>query len=244
MPISAWFEHCLVLTYSFPEEALRPLLPPGLAVDTWNGSGFVAIAMVQTKNLRPSGLPPSLGCDFFLTGYRIFSRYKTLEGRTLRGLRILRSDTDSWRMVLGGNLLTHYHYRKCSARVEQQNGSLLVQVETRDREADVIVEADIQAEADLPEGSIFSNWSEARRFAGPLPFTFDFEKETNSIVRIKGIRQDWNPRAVRVNIRKASFVESPMFGGKVGKLASAFYAAKLPYRWERGIVERLKKDGA
>src|SRR6188768_792040 len=92
VPVSAWFEHCLVLAYAYPAEALRPLLPPGLTVDEWNGLGFVAVAMVQTRGLRPTRTPALMGMDFFLTGYRIFTKFRTPgpEGRTLRGLRILR----------------------------------------------------------------------------------------------------------------------------------------------------------
>src|SRR5215218_9000139 len=91
IPIRAFFRHCLVLTYAYPEALLRPLLPRGLTVDTYRGLGFVAIAMVQTEGLRPVGAPAALGQDFFLTGYRIFSRFRTRSGRSLRGLRILRS---------------------------------------------------------------------------------------------------------------------------------------------------------
>src|SRR5438552_4181764 len=79
-------------------------LPPGLQLDTWQGRGFVAIALVQTRGLRPVGLPARLGQDFFLSGYRIFARFTPASGRqrTLRGLRILRSDTDRRLMVLFG----------------------------------------------------------------------------------------------------------------------------------------------
>ena len=57
MPVRAFFRHCLVLTYAFPERVLAPLLAPGLTLDTWQGLGFLAIAMVQTEGLRPVGVP-------------------------------------------------------------------------------------------------------------------------------------------------------------------------------------------
>jgi hypothetical protein len=50
MPIEAFFRHCLVLSYALPAEVLRPLLPPGLTLDTLHGFGFVAIAMVQAES--------------------------------------------------------------------------------------------------------------------------------------------------------------------------------------------------
>src|SRR5947199_5071638 len=93
IPISAFFRRSLVLTYALPRATLQPLLPPGLQLDTFGDLGFVAIAMVQTENLRPSFLPAAVGKDFFLIGYRVFTRFQTSDGRRLRGLRILRSDT-------------------------------------------------------------------------------------------------------------------------------------------------------
>src|SRR5258707_11422553 len=102
--VPAFSRRSLVLTYAFPPDALAPLLAPGLTLDTWSGHAFLAIAMVQTESLRPSFLPVALGRDFFLSGYRIFVRHGGV-----RGLQILRSDTDKPVMVLLGNLLTRYH---------------------------------------------------------------------------------------------------------------------------------------
>lgn len=70
IPMRARFDHCLVVTWAFPEAVLRPLLPPGLELDTLRGNGFVAAAMVQTRGMRPVWAPAALGRDFFLAGYR------------------------------------------------------------------------------------------------------------------------------------------------------------------------------
>ena len=57
-PVDAFFDHSLVLTYALPLQSLAPLLPPGLQVDAYGDYGFVAIAMVQTRRLRPAQRPP------------------------------------------------------------------------------------------------------------------------------------------------------------------------------------------
>jgi hypothetical protein len=75
------------------------MLAPGLALDTYGDLGFLAIALVETRDLRPAFLPARRGLNFFLAGYRIFSRYRTPAGRILRGLRILRSDTNRVSMM-------------------------------------------------------------------------------------------------------------------------------------------------
>ncbi|HKI01174.1 MAG TPA: DUF2071 domain-containing protein [Thermoanaerobaculia bacterium] len=241
LPVRAFFRHCLVLTYAFPERVLTPLLPPGLTLDSYQGLGFLAIAMVQTEGLRPVGVPAALGKDFFLSGYRIFSRFRTEAGRSLRGLRILRSDTDREIMVHAGNLLTHYNYVKCNARIHEEDGKLEVRIDTGG-EADLHVIADLAGKpAALPAGSPFPTLKEARKFAGPLPFTFDYEAETHSIVRIQGVRRQWNPEPVAVEVRKCTFLTRAPFAGERPVLANAFHLQDVPYRWERGICETLPR---
>jgi uncharacterized protein YqjF (DUF2071 family) len=138
IPVSAFFRHSLVLTYAFPPETLQPLLPQGLVLDTFRGHAFLAVALVQTEHLRPSFLPAAMGRDFFLSGYRIFTR---LAGGTQskRGLRILRSDTDHPWMVCAGNLLTHYNYHLCHAAFEEHNNGIHWTIRTPRSEADLEV---------------------------------------------------------------------------------------------------------
>ena len=51
IPVKAHFRHSLVLTYVFPKQLLRGLLPSGLMLDTHRGFAFLAIAMVRTETL-------------------------------------------------------------------------------------------------------------------------------------------------------------------------------------------------
>jgi hypothetical protein len=241
LPVEAFFAHSLVLTYALPQEILTPLLPPGLRLDTFENYGFVAIALVQTRGLRPQVLPPAFGQDFFLSGYRIFARYRSPQGRELRGLRILRSDADSRLMVVAGNLLTHYAYRLARVKLRERDDILSVEIRTPQCEADLKVRAYLDSKpAPLPGGSPFPDVETARRFAGPLPWTFDWEKETHSIVRIKGVRKVWNPQPVRVDVDYATFFDHAPFGGVQPILANAFHLCNVPYRWERGIREHVE----
>jgi len=234
IPIQAHFRHCLTLTYALPADALLRLLPPGLELDTLDGHGFVAVALVQTESLRPAGLPRAVGQDFFFAGYRVFTRFRTPEGRVLRGLRILRSDTDRTRMMVGGNLLTHYNYHRCEATVDASGARLRVAVRTPDRTGDLDVTADL-SDAALPDGSPFPSPRHARRFAGPMPFTFDYEQETHAIVVIKANRTNWSPAAVRVDVGHISFFDQPVFAACTPVLAAAFHVPDVDYRWERGV---------
>jgi len=234
LPIDAHLHDCLTLTYALPAAVLRPLLPPGLELDTLAGNGFLAIALVSARGLRPAGLPRALGRDFFLAGYRIFTRFRAPGGRTIRGLRILRSDADSALMVIGGNLLTHYHYRRCRADVEATGDRLHVGVSSPDGGGDLDVTADL-ADHSLPAGSPFASVREARRFAGPLPYTFDYEAESDAIVAIEARRTNWRPAPAAARVDRVAFFDGPAFAGCAPVLAAAFHVSRIDYRWLRGV---------
>jgi hypothetical protein len=242
VPIVAHFRHSLVLTYALPKELLEPMLPPGLMLDTFNGFGFVAIAMVDTEALRPVFCPKALGQDFFLTGYRIFARYRTNAGRTLRGLRILRSDANRRTMVCMGNRLTHYNYSLAQVNFQVRGGLMEVKMQTPGAAADLHVAARLETQpAPLPQGSPFADMHEARLFAGPLPYTFDYEAETHSIIMIEGVRKEWKPQPVAVEVLRNTFFDQPRFAGCKPVLANAFHVENISYEWRRGIREALPK---
>lgn len=233
-PVSAHFDQSLVLTFALPPDELQPLLPPPLQLDTLRDEhAFVAVAMVQTKSLRPSILPAFLGNDFFLIGYRIFTRYVNQAGKRLRGLYILESQTDSWQMELLGNLMTHYNYSRIS--VEQKKTATNYQVSSASE--DFAVSVRYTEDPALPTGSPFANWKEARRFAGPLPFTFTYLAEKREMLIVEGRRQNWQPRPVAVESLTLPWLEKR--GWKHAVLASAFVVENIPYSWKKGVVETL-----
>lgn len=240
--IRARLRDCLTLTYALPPEVLRRLLPPGLELETYNGHAFVAIALVQTESLRPAGLPKPLGQDFFLAGYRIFTTFTPASGTPMRGLRILRSEANRLCMVAGGNLLTHYNYHRCAATIEVSGDRIHVTTQSVDGLGDLDVTADLTRSA-LPAGSPFPSVREARRFAGPLPFTFDYEADTHAIIAINGRRTNWRPAPVAVQVRRMSFFEQPMFRECTPVLAAAFHVRDIDYRWERGVHHPLGAAG-
>ncbi|HEV2324405.1 MAG TPA: DUF2071 domain-containing protein [Terracidiphilus sp.] len=234
VPMAAFFRHSLVLTYAFPPEVLKPLLPPALALDTFRGHAFLAVALVQTCSMRPAFMPAVMGGDFFLSGYRIFTRLAAGSG-SKRGLRILRSDSDSAWMVRAGNLLTHYNYRLCRADLDNRADRLHWTIRTAHAEADLEVIANIGGgPAPLPPGSPFRTLAEARRFAGPLPYTFDYEPSTRSIIGIRAERQIWNPEPVAFDVRQNTFLDREPFRSADPALANAFHVSDVPYRWQRG----------
>lgn len=231
--VDAFFESSLVLTFAVPADQLRPLIPECLTLDTYEDKwGFVAMAMVQTKDLRPRGFPRFMGNDFFLIGYRVFVRYTTREGKRLRGLYILRSQTDKRKMQLFGNVFTHYNYTTTDISQSHVGGV----TEIRSVKSGFSVKVETQGEnIPLPEGSPFPDWKTARRYAGPLPFTFTYEKEKRKVLIIEGVRSNWTPAPVKVCDHHFSFLQEMKLEGAI--LANAFIIRDIPYYWKKGRAE-------
>jgi hypothetical protein len=230
--VSAFFDYSLVLTYAVPKTLLMPLIPPHLALDTWQDEwAFVAVALVQTKNLRPTGFPNWLGNDFFLVGYRIFVQYETNAGKRLRGLYILKSETDKYKMSLLGNIFTHYNYETIDIKVKKEAHH--IQIFSQKSGLDISINYNKENVA-LPPNSPFADWKTARRFAGPLPFTFDFDVKKQEMLIVEGMRQNWIPKPVEVIKNEVSFVQK--FENPV--LANAFIIENISYNWKPGIVEK------
>ncbi len=235
--VEAFFESSLVLTFAVPKEELQPFIPECLTLDTHKDTwAFVAMAMVQTKALRPKGFPRFLGNDFFLIGYRIFVKYVTCSGKRLRGLYILKSETDSPKMRLFGNIFTKYKYTTTDIahtaelqclRIKSIRSAFEIEMETR------------AAAVPLPLHSPFSDWKEARRFAGPLPFTFSYDAKTKEVLIIEGVRQHWQPQPVCINGYKISFLDT--LGLQQVRLANAFIVTNVPYHWKKGRTEIWSK---
>jgi len=239
--VVATLERVVAVSFAFPEGVLRPLIPAGLEIDTYEGFGFVTVALVWTRNLRPAGFPAWLGQDFFLAGYRVFTRLRDESGRRLRGLKILRSETDQRRMVWLGNQLTGYHYRHVKVVIDSHGTETRIRTTQTDGQPSLdLAFEDGGGDIALPDGSPFPDWRTARRFAGPMPFTFSPEPD-GSFVVIEGSRTDWTPRPVRLKSWKVGLFDEPPLNGAPAIAANAFAVDHIPYRWLRG--RRVKPGG-
>lgn len=235
--VEAFFERSVVLTFAVPKEQLESLIPECLRLDTLNDTwAFIAIALVDTKKLRPKGFPEFLGKDFFLMGYRIFVRYTNNAGRNLRGLYILKSETNKKSMESFGNMFTRYQYSATDIHITQTEKGTCIE---SNKSLLKIVYNENKEKIELPPQSPFNDWKQARRFAGPLPFTFSYDRQNNEVVIIEGVRSNWTPQPVHVEEYSIEFLKQSTFENAV--LANAFSVHKIPYWWKKGRREKWKR---
>lgn len=231
--VEAHFEKSLVLGFAMPKAELLDRIPDCLELDLFKDQwAFVALAMVNTKGLRPKGLPQVFGRDFTLLGYRIFVRYRAANGRRLRGLYILGSETDSKMMHLLGSVFTQYQYKTLAIEWQSgdNGGELVSSVAGLEVRAAKTGEEEV-----LPQTSPFANWKEARMFAGPMPFTFSYDDEKGEVLIVEGQRSAWHAVPMAVEHWHVPFFQDQGFAEM--RLANAFMVEQVPYQWKKGRVE-------
>ncbi len=230
--VNAHFNYCYVFTFSLPIEEVDTLLFKGLVPDTFQDKfAFYTIAIVDTQNLRPSFLPKLFGGNFLLVGHRLFVRLKSKKGKIYRGLQILKSETNSLRMKIIGNMLTHYNYRKQNFEINVSKEN--IEIKSSKTGFRVLVSKGSE-NVSLPETSPFSSWKEARKFAGPMPFTFTDLAMENKILVVEGKRDKWEAKPIEVKS-----IEFPDYSKKLfpnAKLASAFKIENVDYQWQKGQI--------
>lgn len=236
--VEAFFESSLVLTFAVPKEQAQALLPECLKLDCFDNKwAFIAVAMVQTRALRPKGFPELMGNDFFLIGYRVFVRYTNQTGKHLRGLYILKSETDKRKMEMLGNIFTHYDYSTTDIQQVRRTG--FTEISSVKSNFKVRIDEPAGGDVSLPAGSPFADWKEARRYAGPLPFTFTYNPAKKQVLVIEGVRENWKPEPVNVVEQHFSFLDCLKLESIT--LANAFVIRNIPYYWKKGKLEQWSK---
>lgn len=234
--VEAFFKSSIVLTFAVPKEQLETLIPDCLSLDLHDNKwAFIAMAMVDTTDLRPKGFPKFMGNNFFLVGYRVFVRYTNKKGKKLRGLYILKSETNKAQMAFMGNIFTHYNYTKTDITQTLISGKK--NIYSNSSKFTISMDT-IDAKASLPKKSPFQNWKEARRFAGPLPFTFTYNEKNKEVLIIQGVRTNWKPKPIKIDSYHISFFNKLGLNNPI--LANAFIIENIPYYWKKGEIELWK----
>ena len=232
--VEAYFESSTILTFAVAKEELERYVPKPLKLDLFDDKwGFLTIAMVDTKDLRPKGLPKIFGNDFFLIGYRIFVRYQTSTGKNLRGLYILKSETNKLKMEFLGNIFTRYAYT--TTDIAQKTDGHQVEIKSKKSKFNLLYSRQAEGEMRLPKNTVFPSWKEARRFVGPLPFTFEVDQANNKVLIIEGVRENWIAEPIELRTVNFDFIDSFNFNSI--QLSNAFEIRGVPYYWKKGVFD-------
>ncbi len=87
----------LFLHQPVPVELLRRLVPPQLAIDTFEGQGWATLIPFAIRGSRPAGAPAALGMSFLETNLRTYVRAASGEA----GIFFFSLEASSWLAVAG-----------------------------------------------------------------------------------------------------------------------------------------------
>jgi hypothetical protein len=141
-------------------------------------------------------------------------------------------------MEFFGNMFTHYNYSTTDIRHVKNHDY----TEISSRRSDFNIKFQFSADPvlPLPGGSPFNSWKEARRFAGPLPFTFTYQADQENVLVIEGVRENWEPKPLKVIDHHFGFLNTLDLGE--AQLANAFIIQNIPYYWKKGMIEKWTNE--
>src|SRR4051794_27395779 len=154
MPPNAWlmgqsWRNLLFAHWPVPADVLRPLIPPTLRIDTWDGHAWLGITPFAVVGLSPRlGPPLPVVSRFVETNVRT---YVTVGDRP--GIFFLTLDADSWLAVAGARVTYRLPYRRAAVRRLHSEGG----VEHRTTSAALDLAANYRPAADgaiAPAGSL------------------------------------------------------------------------------------------
>lgn len=230
--IKARFDFFLVLLYAVDLQKAKELLAAPLVHEEHNGKGLMAVAFVKTTHFRPAFLPSWLGMSFTLTGFRHMASYRRTNGKMIRGLKIIRSFTDKKIMVKSGAGLSEYQFQYNPVTVRTEGS----QIKIEGTGIKITAKESGGREIPLPDHSVFESWVYARKFAGPLLYTFEINKKEISIT--EGSRHHWQPVPVEIIEAETPFFDEAPYDKLEPVLSGAYLVKNIPYSWKKAVKEK------
>ncbi|MBA8807902.1 YqjF family protein [Promicromonospora sukumoe] len=123
--LSAEWRRLVMLSYEIDPDVLRPLVPPGVELDTWDGRHLVSMVGFQFLDTRLLGVPVPFHRDFDEINLRFYVRRRADDGWR-RGVVFVREIVPRWalatvaRVVYGEN----YVARPMRHRIDLHDGEV------------------------------------------------------------------------------------------------------------------------
>src|SRR5437660_8301413 len=151
----------ILVNFRVDPGVLARLLPAPFRPKLVKGTGMAGVCLIRLKNVRPRFIPSFLGISSENAAHRIAVEWEQ-NGETKEGVFIPRRDTSSrLNTLVGGRLFPGVHHH-ATFRVQEQDDSYRLVLDSDDRQTHVLVEG--RASAELPRNSVFSSVDDAAEF--------------------------------------------------------------------------------
>jgi uncharacterized protein YqjF (DUF2071 family) len=113
------WEHLLFLHWRYDVAAVQATLPPGLSVDSWNGSAWLGLVPLFMRDVRPRFVPPiSLLSDFLELNLRTY----VFDAQGRPGIYFYSLDCDQPVAVEAARRLLHLRYEHAEIQAAGVDG--------------------------------------------------------------------------------------------------------------------------
>lgn len=222
-------ERRLLVNYRVDPQVLQRALPEPFRPQLVAGAGVAGICLIRLGNLRPVGVPHSLGILSENAAHRVAVEWDGAQG-VRRGVYIPRRDTSSRLTVLaGGRLFPGEHSRAVFSSCEFGTHHA-VEFTSCDGAARVALSA---KEADLPGSSVFASSKEASAFFEDGSLGYSATRRPGVYQGIELCCDGWSMTPMHTQHLESSwFSDEKLFPPGSAVLDSTFLMSGIPATWK------------
>lgn len=106
-----------VINFTVDMDEIRPLVPEGIQVSSFNGRALISLADLRVKQMRPVFLPSWLSFSYRHIAFRLLIEDEHA-GSEHQSIYFLRSFADKPLVAFTGNLMSHYQFAHAEIKRE------------------------------------------------------------------------------------------------------------------------------
>jgi len=227
--LRAVMQRRILVNYRVDPDVLALALPPPFRPALVGGYGMAGICLIRLGELRPAGVPGSLGLTSENAAHRIAVEWDTPDGPGY-GVYIPRRDTSSRLAVAAGGRLFPGRQHPARFRVQEDAGRYQIEVTSRDRKTLVVVAAHVAPT--VMSGSLFADTGAASGFFRCAPVAYTATANPCAFEGVELSTDGWSLRPLDVEVIRSSYFEDPIrFPAGSVTLDSGFLMGGLTTRW-------------
>ena len=195
----------ILVNYRVDPRILEKILPAPFRPKLFNGAGMAGVCLIRLKHIRPRYLPSFFGISSENAAHRIAVEWEQ-DGHQREGVFIPRRDTSSrLNTLVGGRLFPGVHHH-ATFRVQEQDDTYRLVLDSDDRQTHVLVEGHTSAE--LPRNSIFGSVDDASEFFSKGSLGYSVTTQPGKFDGLELRSFNWKVLPLAVDKVESSFFEN------------------------------------
>lgn len=238
--ITGVIDRRMLINYRVDKEVLRRILPSPFRPKLIDDYGVAGICLIRLKDIRPKGMPASIGIASENGAHRIAVEW-TDNGVVKEGVFIPRRDTSSRLNALAGGRVFPGVHHLAEFSVSEGHGRYEVSFTSEDGTA-LSVSA---LETDKWEpGSVFGSLTEASDFFKAGSAGYSPCKDGSTFEGLELVTQEWHVTPLSVlAVRSSFFEDNKTFPEGSVIFDNALLMKNIRHEW-RGLINNLRMSTA